>query len=257
MLHKDKTYRWVLTRGQAVRDSSGKACRIAGTQTDITQRKQAEEQIKASLREKEVLLKEIHHRVKNNLQIISSLLNLQSRNIKDRQLLDMFRESQNRIKSMALIHERLYQSKDLARIDFLEYIRNLAAHLFRSYCINSDAIKLKIDVENVALGIDTAIPCGLIINELVSNSLKYAFPAGAEGEVRIHLRPASDSKYLLIVSDSGVGLPQDLDIRSTTSLGLRLVSTLTDQLGGTIEIQNSGGTEFRITFSEVKFKERG
>jgi PAS domain S-box-containing protein len=256
MAHKEGGYRWMLCRGQAVRDGHGHASRIAGTLTDITERKQAEEQIRASLREKEVLLKEIHHRVKNNLQIISSLLKLQSRNISDPHTLDMFRESQNRIKSMALIHEKLYQSKDLAVIDFAEYIKNLTVHLFRSYAVNPEAVRLRVDVQNVLLGIDTAIPCGLIINELVSNSLKYAFPPGTTGEVRIVLRPTGENRYLLIVADTGIGIPADFDLRRATSLGLRLVHTLIEQIGGMLEIRNSGGTEFRITFSESKFKER-
>lgn len=150
---------------------------------DITERKQTESQLKASLKEKEVLLKEIHHRVKNNLQIISSLLNLQSEYIQDKQDLDIFKVSQNRIESMALIHEKLYQSKDLARIDFGEYIRDLVCTLFCSYEVNSSAIDMKINIDQIFLGIDVAIPCGLMINEVVLNYLKHAFPKGRTGEI--------------------------------------------------------------------------
>jgi two-component sensor histidine kinase len=221
---------------------------------DITERKRAEEQLKTSLKEKEVLLKEIHHRVKNNLQIISSLLKLQSEYIQDEQMLRMFRESQNRVKSMALIHEKLYQSKDLVKLDLVEYIRNLAAYLFRSYGVDSYAISLQIEVDNVSLGIDTAIPCGLIINELVSNSLKHAFPASREGEIRIAFRSGRDNQFTLIVSDNGAGLPRDLDFLKTESLGLQLVNMLVHQLEGAIELDRSGGTAFKITFEKPEEK---
>jgi PAS domain S-box-containing protein len=216
---------------------------------DITERKRAEDQIKASLREKDVLLKEIHHRVKNNLQVISSLLYLQSRGVEDDQALEMFRDSESRVRSMALVHERLYQSPDLARIDFGEYIRSLANSLFRSYGINTNVIKLKIKVGDVLLGVDTAIPCGLIINELVSNSLKHAFPDGKAGEIRIELRSGDHGKFSLMVSDNGIGLPKYMDFRNTESLGLQLINTLVEQLEGTIELDRSGGTTFKIIFA--------
>jgi two-component sensor histidine kinase len=220
-------------------------------QQEITDRKRAEEQIKASLKEKEVLLKEIHHRVKNNLQVISSLLYLQSQNIVDKRALRMFQDSQNRVRSMALVHERLYQSKDLARIDFAEYARNLASYIFRSYGVNSDLIKPEIHVDDIALGIDAAVPCGLILNELVSNSLKHAFPNGKKGQIRVGLS-ADNDKFTLMVSDNGVGFPKDLDFRNTESLGLQLVNTLVAQLEGTIELDRSMGTAFEITFARLK-----
>ncbi len=237
-------------------DTTNTLTNVVVMHEDITERKRAEDQIKASLEEKEVLLREIHHRVKNNLQIISSLLNLQSRYIKDKQVLHVFKESQNRIKSMALIHERLYQSKDLARIDFAEYVRSLIADLFRSYKADYDLITLKTNIDDVFLGIDTAIPCGLIINELVSNSLKYAFKGG-QGEIRIDLHSEKEGKFTLIVSDSGLGLPKDLDFRNTESLGLQLICTLVDQLQGTIGLDRTGGTKFKIAFTEPKDKQGG
>jgi two-component sensor histidine kinase len=221
-------------------------------QQEIAERKRAEEQIKASLKEKEMLLKEIHHRVKNNLQVISSLLYLQSQNIVDKPSLEMFLDSRNRVRSMALVHERLYQSRDLARVDFAEYIRNLVSYLFRSYEVHSNVIKQKINIADVSLGIDAAVPCGLILNELVSNSLKHAFPDGTAGEIRIGLSSDND-KFTLMVSDNGVGFPKDLDLRNTQSLGLQLVNTLVDQLEGTIELDRSGGTAFEITFTELKY----
>lgn len=214
------------------------------------EKRRAEVQLRASLQEKELLLKEIHHRVKNNLQIISSLLNLQAIHIKEPQTPEVFKESQNRVQSMALIHEKLYQSEDLARIDFAEYARDLATNLFRSYGVNLSTITLTIDAGNVFLDIDTAIPCGLIINELVSNSLKYAFPEGQAGEIQIALRSDHDRKLRLIVRDNGAGFSPDVDFRNTESLGLQLVNTLTDQLGGTIELHRNDGTEFQITFTE-------
>ncbi len=229
----------------------------SGVMRDITERKRADEQIQRSLKEKEVLLKEIHHRVKNNLQVISSLLKLQSEYVEDKQSLKIFKESQDRVKSMALVHEQLYQSEDLARIDFAEYVRNLAADLFRSYRVSSSAITLMVDVDDISLDINTAIPCGLIINELVSNALKHAFPAGeargerskSKGEIRIELCSDEGGRLTLIVGDNGVGLPKDLDFQNTESLGLQLVNMLTYQLEGSIELDRSGGTAFKITFA--------
>ncbi len=219
---------------------------------DVTERRVAEERIRLSLKEKEVLLKEVHHRVKNNLQIISSLLNLQSKYIKDDQALEMFKESRNRIRSMTLIHEKLYRSKDLANIDVSEYIQNLSSNLFRSY--SAGRVNLRTQVDDILLGIDTAIPCGLIINELVSNSLKHAFPE-KHGDIFVNLH-RDNGKFTLVVSDNGVGFPETVDFRNTDSLGLQLVCTLTDQLDGVIELNRTGGTEFKITFGEIKYKER-
>ncbi len=221
------------------------------------ERKQVEEQLNASLEEKEVLLKEIHHRVKNNMQVISSLLNLQSGRIKNEEILEMFKESQDRIRSMSLIHERLYQSQDLARIDFSHYIENLANHLFQSYRIDPETVGLVTDVRNVSLDINKAIPCGLIINELVSNSLKYAFPqARAEekkkakkGEINISLA-SENGKISLLYKDNGVGLPEDLNIETADSFGLQLVTALVAQLNGEIEIKKKPGATFKITFAQ-------
>jgi PAS domain S-box-containing protein len=224
---------------------------------DITERKQTEELIQASLLEKETLLKEIHHRVKNNLQIISSLLRLQSRQIQDQQTLELFKESQNRVQAMALIHEKLYQSSNLAQIDFQEYITTLVEHLCRSYDIHQPAITIKINVEPVPLPIDTAIPCGLIINELVSNSLKYAFPGNQGGEICLKLQfgaspcnaPVDTEQFILTVRDNGIGLPENLDFRNTSSLGLQLVCRLAKQIRGSLELNRCQGTEFNLVFA--------
>jgi PAS domain S-box-containing protein len=249
LLRADGKQVWLGTNKVPLHDSQGNVVGILGTFADITERKQAEEKIKASLQEKEMLLKEIHHRVKNNLQIISSLLKLQSGYTKDIQTLEMFKESQSRIRSMALIHEKLYQSNDLSRVNFAEYISNLVANLFRSYEMNLSAIKPSIKIENVFLEIDVAVPCGLILNELVSNSLKYAFPNGREGEVRIELYSTNERNFTLIVSDNGVGLPKNLDLQNTKTLGLQLVNNLVEQLEGTVKVNADVGTEFRITFT--------
>lgn len=221
-------------------------------QTELAERKRVEEQIKSSLKEKEVLLKEIHHRVKNNLQIISSLLKLQSSYSKDDQTLGLFKDSQNRIRSMALIHEKLYQSKDLSNINLAEYIRDLTSNLLRSYNASSQAVNLRTSVNDISLSIDTAIPCGLIINELVSNSLKHAFPAIKENnEIYLDVHSHHDNKFIMVVGDNGIGFPQNLDFQNTDSLGLELVCTLAEQLDGTIELDNTCGTKFTITFAEV------
>lgn len=236
-----------------LRDSTGNI--IAGIEVarDITYRKEAEKQIKKSLKEKEMLLREIHHRVKNNMQIISSLLYLQSGYIKDKKYIEMFRDSQNRINSMSLIHEKLYRSKDLVKIGLNEYIRDLANSLFQSHGVKTDTIVLNINVDNVSLGIDQAIPCGLIINELINNSLKYAFPEDRKGEMNISLHLNGDNMVELVISDTGVGFPSDLDFRKTESLGLRLVTILAeDQLHGKIDLNRSRGTEFKIRFNEIR-----
>lgn len=216
-------------------------------QAEVTERMQAEEKIKASLKEKEVLLKEVHHRVKNNMQVISSILNLQSRHIKNKHALEMFEDSQNRIKSMALVHEKLYESENLAQIDFAEYTRSMTSYLFSLYRIGQ-AIGLNIDIKGILLDVSTAIPCGLIINELISNSLKYAFPEGIEGEICIQLFSDKDGKVTLIVEDNGIGFPKDLDFRKTESLGMQLIIMLVEQLEGTVELDKSKGTRFKITF---------
>ncbi|HEX6896692.1 MAG TPA: histidine kinase dimerization/phosphoacceptor domain -containing protein [Bryobacteraceae bacterium] len=216
---------------------------------DVTGRVAAEELIRNSLREKEALLKEIHHRVKNNLQVVSSLLGLQSRAVGDESTRRMFHESQNRIHSMALLHESLYQSNNLSRIDFPEYIRQLAAHLFHSYGVPADRIHLRTDLDRLYLNLDAAVPCGLIINELISNSLKYAFPDGRKGEVRVELHEQSDHTARLVVADNGIGLRSDIDWETARSLGLRLVRTLADQLGAKLEVQSREGTKVQLTFS--------
>ncbi len=232
-----------------VRNDQGEPVALVGVAREITQRKAAENQIRASLHEKEVLLKEIHHRVKNNLQVITSLLSLQSAKLPSAAMQAILKESQTRVKSMALVHEELYQSEDFSRVDFADYIRRLTSNLFHTYHTGAVAVSLTVDVQKVYLTVDTAIPCGLIINELVSNALKHAFHGREEGSITIRLQ-RDGAAHVLTVSDDGIGLPPEVDPRTTETLGLQLVSTLTRQLGGALAVSRDKGTQFEVRFVE-------
>lgn len=230
---------------------------IWGVQRDITEKKRSEEALKRSLIEKDILLKEIHHRVKNNLQIVTSLLKLQAGYVKDEKIKQLFRESQNRVQSMSLIHQKLYQTKDIAHIDFKDYIETVTTHLQHSYGILEDRVKIKTEVRNMIMSIDNAIPAGLIINELVSNSLKHAFPDGRKGNIYINAAYDEYKKeYWFLIRDDGIGMDKIPDIGNSNSFGLKLVHTLVKQLEGIIEIVISGGSEFRIHFRSADYKER-
>jgi PAS domain S-box-containing protein len=237
------------------RDQAGKPIRMTGANWDFTDHWLAEEMLAASLHEKEVLLKEIHHRVKNNMQVVFSLLNLQSEQLTDPVALKAFRESQNRVKSMALLHERLYQTENLSRIDFAAYLGSLLDYLFNSFGSDAAHIKRVIDAPGVSLDLEAAIPCGLIVNELVSNALKYAFTGRAHGQVALQVNSDAAGQYHLRVRDDGVGLPKDFDFRKTKSLGLRLVGILASQLHGTLEYRNCTGSEFHIAFQARQHKQ--
>ncbi len=216
---------------------------------DITERKKAENEIAASLAEKELLLKEIHHRVKNNLQIVSSLLYLQQSRISDNEVKSLLKESEQRIRSMAMIHEALYKSDDLARVDFEKYIKNLSRYLLSSFKMKSQTIEVKVSIKPKLLNIDTAIPCALIINELVTNSLKYAFPDGKSGEIGISLDAIDDDILELSVYDNGIGFPENYDVFQNDTLGMRLVTSLAEkQLDGSVEQQQRGSTRVVIRF---------
>ncbi|MBC8357768.1 MAG: PAS domain S-box protein [Candidatus Aminicenantes bacterium] len=248
IVYADGNIGWISVRFFIVKDDHGRTVKTYGVNQDITERKKAEEKIEKSLKEKEVLLKEIHHRVKNNMQIISSLLNIQSANIEDENMREVFNVCQSRIRSMALMHETLYKSEDLARIDFSEYIRRLTTHLMSMYREGIEPIRLNLDIVDVYLDINRAIPCGMIINELVSNSLKHAFPDGKGGEIAVKMFTDKKKIVTLIVSDTGVGFPEGLDFRETKSMGMQLVTDLTRQIKGTIKIGRDKGTEFKIVF---------
>jgi PAS domain S-box-containing protein len=243
----DSSMIWLRDTCRAVRNQQGEIIYYEGMLEDITERRAADEQIRKSLAEKETLLKEVHHRVKNNLQVICSLLNLQAGQIRDTRDLEMFMESQDRVRSMAMVHERLYQSPDLAEIDFGEYARNLATHLVRAYGRSTTPVALSVEARGMSLGVDDAVACGLIINELVSNSLKHAFREGQGGKIWVTLFPSA-GENLLTAGDDGVGLPPSVSLDNADTLGLQLVSTLTEQLDGRIEVRRGPGTEFKIRF---------
>ena len=218
---------------------------------DITARKRAEERIRTSLEEKEVLLKEIHHRVKNNLQVISSLLRLQERSLEDENTRSLFRESRNRILSMAMIHERLYESDSLASVDLRDYFESLVTMLSRTYSRDDAHVEVQLDVEPLAVDVDTAVPLALVVNELVSNAFKYGFSDGSDGSIRIDLGHAEPGVVRLTIEDDGVGLPEEVDMEDPASLGWRLVKLLSRQLGGEASFESrSEPTRFSLDFPE-------
>ncbi len=239
---------WISSTITPIVNDNQEVRKFVFVETDISARKVMEDKVKASLREKDVLLKEIHHRVKNNLQIIISLLNLQSGYIKDEQTLKTVKEGQNRVRTMALVHEKFYLAEELSEIHFGEYAEKLCQFIFQSYGDRTDRIKLKINADDVKFDMDTAMPCGLLINEVVSNALKYAFPDKRPGEISIHIKSKPGNMVELSISDDGVGLPKELDIDASESLGLQLISALADQLDGTLDVQRTNGTTFIIQF---------
>ena len=219
-----------------------------GVFTDITYLKQAEEQIRSSLQEKEVLLQEIHHRVKNNMQIIVSMLRLQFDQIKDPQVKRLLKESQHRIRSMAMIHESLYGSDNFSRIDFAQYLEKMVSRLLRSYSIKEDLIKCEVIADEIYLEISRAIPCGLIVNELVSNALKHAFPGGAGGTIQVRMSSDEQGRISITVSDDGVGFQREEEPQEPDTMGMRLLEGLIQQLQGSIEWTSNGGTSITVRF---------
>jgi PAS domain S-box-containing protein len=262
---KNGEIKWVK---ETFKQISGDERKFQGSIHDITQRKKIEETLR---KQDEARIKEIHHRIKNNLQVISSLLDLQAEKFDEKNVTEAFKESQNRVVSMALIHEELYRSKDMSRLDFASYLQRLATDLLDSYTVNN-RINLKLNLEQIYLGIDTAIPLGIIVNELISNSLKYAFQPGKKGEISISLyesenyekshEKSADSRtdsfesqkylqYTLVVADNGSGIPEEINIENTDSLGLQLINILVDQIEGHLELKRDAGTEFRISFNNI------
>ncbi len=251
---KDGTWRWIRARGKCVvRDESGKALRIVGTHVDITERKEAQERLRSNLEEKEILLREVHHRVKNNLNVISSLLSLQSGLIQTpEQAITAFGNSRDRVMAMSLVHEELYKSMDYARVDMGEYLDRLVDQLTVVHG-ESGRISIFHDAGGVVLDVSTSIPCGLILNELITNAFKYAFPGDRSGDIHVAMKHASDHEVELSVTDDGVGLPEGFDGTESGSLGMTLVHLLVKQLNGTFEATPAGGSpaggaKFRIAF---------
>lgn len=242
-----EAYLWAAAA--ALYDAKGNIIGAIESIRDITDRKLAEKKLTASLQEKEVLLKEIHHRVKNNLQIVSSLLNVQAHYVQDENIAEVLEECRNRVRSMALIHESLYRSENLAKVDFARYISSLTTSLFSSFGADRRRIKLDLDLEKVFLSIDRAISCGLIVNELISNCLKHAFPGQEAGKVQIKLQCLDTAKVMLIVRDNGIGLQDAPESQKTQTMGLKLVTDLVKQLKGNLQIRNKDGVEFKIVFA--------
>ncbi len=246
-LRKDSTVIWVNLNGSIVRDAEGRPIYFIAVVEDISARKRAELEITRSLAEKEVLLREIHHRVKNNMQVISSLLNLQSTTIDDPRLRAVFQESQSRVRAMALIHEVLYNSGDLAGINLKEYLSRLTDSLTRMYGASGERIRLDVEPDEITLKLDASVPCGLAINELISNSLKHAHPDGRQGEIDIQVREVDGREIVFVVSDDGIGIPADLDVRTAGSMGMGIVLALVEkQLGGRLSVDCSRGTSVTI-----------
>jgi len=248
--HQSET--WISTTLTPVFDEKNNLKELVFVDTNITASKTLEKQIKSSLHEKDILLKEIHHRVKNNLQIIISLLNLQSGYIKDEQTLKAVKDGQNRVRSMALAHEKFYQSDELTEINFSEYVEKLCQFLFQSYGDNTDRVKLIVKADDIALDMDTAMPCGLLINEIVSNSLKYAFPNDIEGEIKIELQKLPNNYIDMKISDNGIGISETIEIEKAESLGLQLITALASQLDGELKISRTNGTEISVIFKYPK-----
>jgi PAS domain S-box-containing protein len=247
----DGTERWLSSIFTPLKDDAGLVTAVLCVSYDITDRKVMENQIASSLKEKEFLLKEIHHRVKNNLQVISSLLSMQADKATDRNVIDSLTDSQNRVKSIALVHEKLYQSKSLDQIEYGDYLNKIVNHLFDTYNIPQSRIACRIHAENIFVDINQAVPCSLIINEMLTNSLKYAFPIGEKGEISIDF--TTDSKnYILKYHDSGIGIPEGISFERTESLGMKLIYGLTQQLNGTVELMRGEGTTFVVTFPHMQ-----
>lgn len=256
--HKNGSIVWVICSGRVIAwDDQGNPLRAVGCHIDITARKESEGKLRRSLREKEILLKEIHHRVKNNLLVVSSLLSWQGETLEDPRILQIFEHSQKRVKTLALIHEKLYRSKDLARINLADYLESLVGQLYASLRDDRQAIDLRLALEPVDVNIETATPCGLIVNELVCNAFEHAFPEGRSGTLQLGLSQNQEGLMILTVEDDGVGLPLCLDVRQTESLGWQLICLLTEQLEGEISIySHQGGTGVTLSFRELTYHNR-
>jgi two-component sensor histidine kinase len=256
--HLNGEWIWLISKDAVfTRNLDGTVKEFIGTFLDITYRKKGEMQIRNALKEKETLLRELYHRTKNNMQVIMAMINLQTQNIKDENILQMFSETSNRISTMALVHEKLYQTKDLSQINLKDYFTDLINLLSNNYQLISEGIRIKTDMSNVMVTIDSAIPCGLIMNELISNAFKHAFPENQRGEIQISLKMIDDQEIELIIGDDGIGLPEGFEYRDTDTMGLQTIVALAEgQLLGTLKVAKGKGTKFHITFREMPHKKR-
>jgi PAS domain S-box-containing protein len=248
-LRKDGSRFWGSGIMTAMHDDAGKLLGFGKIMRDRTAQRQLEAQLRASLQDKDVLLKEVYHRVKNNLQVVCSLLDLQADTLADPQARAVFDDCQRRIQAMALVHEALYQSSSLARVHVGNYARRLAVDLLRAQSVELERLRLTVEADEVWLPAEKAVPCGLILNELLTNCVKHAFPAGRAGEIRLTVRADAEAQVTLAVGDDGVGVPPAVEFRQTDSLGLQLVCLLTEQLGGTIALERRGGTAVTVRFA--------
>ena len=251
MINYDKTPFYAQLESIAVRGEDETAAKLRTAITDVTDRKMMDQQLQASLKEKEVLLQEVHHRIKNNMQVMISMINLQCEKIEDKQICDELNKIVDRINSMVLVHDQLYKSKDFLKVDINKYIHRIAQNLFVSHGVDTAKISLKIGKNDIALSLDSAISCGLIITELITNSLKYAFPKNRKGEIRVEFGYLGDGQLEMRMSDDGVGMPAYFDFRDSDTLGIKIANALAEhQLGGTVTLDSTNGTKFLIRFKE-------
>jgi len=248
LLRRDGQYRWVLDHGVPRFAPDGSFAGYIGSCVDITELKDVYRKLTVRLRERDVLLREVHHRVKNNLQLVSSLLSVQARRLRDDAARTALSDSKNRVQSIALIHEVLYRASDFSHVAFADYVRRLCTHVVRASSAAADRIGLELELADVALGMDRAIPCGLILNELLLNSIKHGFPDGRCGFIRVELHPEPPDRIVLTIADNGVGLPEHFELESAESAGMQIVNTLAEQLEATLDIAREGGTRFRFGF---------
>ena len=248
---KDGTFFWVDTTVVPFLDENKKPYQFVAIKFDITARVESENIITSALREKEVLLRELYHRTKNNMQVISSMLNLKAATLHDAKMIEILEDMGNRIKTMAMVHQKLYQSQNLSSVDLKEYINDISALLISSYSSDSEKVKLRLDLESIFVSIDTAIPCGLIVNEIITNSLKHAFPGDRTGEILVKLSRTEDGMIEMVISDNGVGIPEEYDIEAGDTLGIQVFKSIAqDQMNGDIQFDTTNGVKFRIKFSE-------
>ncbi len=248
---KDGSFFWVDTTIVPFLDENRKPYQFVSIKFDITARVQSDEIIKSALRDKEVLLRELYHRTKNNMQVISSMLNLKAATLHDKKMIEILEDMGNRIKTMAIVHQKLYQSQNLSSVDLKEYIKDISILLINSYSVESEKIKLNLNLESIFVAIDTAIPCGLIVNEVITNSLKHAFPGDKEGEINIRLFRLNENLIELEISDNGVGIPEEYDIEAGNTLGIQVFKSIAEeQMNGEIQFDTTNGVKFNIRFRE-------